>query len=131
MRKFEIEKREKLKREKPLVYEKIIQLSAKEQRGECASRIDIGYNYACNLKCNPSLLNHLRSPVLMQWNSDALMYVELYQNPPGRPVDGFPHKRDRSGQTVDLGPGTYEMKIRQHEDDDCISSTWFEVIPGR
>ncbi len=51
MRKFEIEKREKLKREKPLVYEKIIQLSAKEQRGECASRIDIGYNYACNLKC--------------------------------------------------------------------------------
>jgi len=51
--KKEIEKvkREKLKKEKPLVYEKIIKLAEMQRRGECTSRIDIGYNYACNLKC--------------------------------------------------------------------------------
>lgn len=49
--KFESAKRNKLQREKPLVYEKIIKLADMERRGECTSRIDIGYNYACNLKC--------------------------------------------------------------------------------
>lgn len=44
-------KREKLKREKPLVYEKIIRLDEKSARGECISRIDIAYDYICNLKC--------------------------------------------------------------------------------
>jgi hypothetical protein len=75
-------------------------------------------------------MNKVRSPVLLQWDSDALMYVEIYQNPPWRSVDGFPRKRERSGQAVDLSPGIYEMKIRQHEDDECISSSWFEVVPG-
>ncbi len=44
-------KRERLKREKPLVYEKIIKVAEKEKKGEFTSRIDIGYNYACNLNC--------------------------------------------------------------------------------
>lgn len=54
MNKQEIEnqKREKLKREKPLVYEKIIKLADKQRKGEPTCRIDIGYSYACNLKCN-------------------------------------------------------------------------------
>jgi len=53
MTKKEIEtaKREKLKLAKPLVYEKIIKLADKEKRGEPTCRIDIGYNYACNLAC--------------------------------------------------------------------------------
>ena len=57
--KQEIEKikREKLKKEKPLVYEKIIKLAEKEKKGECTSRIDIGYNYACNLKCEHCMAN--------------------------------------------------------------------------
>jgi len=50
-KKMENSKRDKLKREKPYVYEKIIKLAEMEKRGECASRIDIGYNYVCNLKC--------------------------------------------------------------------------------
>ena len=86
--------------------------------------------HACNEKCNPKSINLVRSPVLMQWDSDALMQVELYQSPSGRSVEGFPRKMDRSGQKVDLLPGTYEMKIRHYEDDDCISSSWFEVTPG-
>ena len=43
-RKLENTKRSKLKREKPLVYEKIIKLSEMEKLGECTSRIDIGYS---------------------------------------------------------------------------------------
>jgi MoaA/NifB/PqqE/SkfB family radical SAM enzyme len=59
MTKKEIEnaKREKLKREKPLVYEKIIKLAEKEKRGEPTCRIDIGYNYACNLACKHCMAN--------------------------------------------------------------------------
>ena len=55
--KFENAKRKKLRREKPLVYEKIIKLADMEKRGECTSRIDIGYNYACNLKCKHCMAN--------------------------------------------------------------------------
>lgn len=44
-------KREKLKQEKPHVFEKIVRLAEKEKRGEPTCRIDIGYNYACNLSC--------------------------------------------------------------------------------
>ncbi len=54
---FENAKRNKLKQEKPLVYEKIINLADMEKRGECTSRIDIGYNYACNLKCSHCMAN--------------------------------------------------------------------------
>ena len=54
---FENAKRNKLRQEKPLVYEKIIKLADMEKRGECTSRIDIGYNYACNLKCKHCMAN--------------------------------------------------------------------------
>ncbi len=54
---FENAKRNKLQREKPLVYEKIIKLADMERRGECTSRIDIGYDYACNLKCKHCMAN--------------------------------------------------------------------------
>ncbi len=50
-------KREKLRREKPQVYEKIIKLADKEKRGEPTCRIDIGYNYACNLSCQHCMAN--------------------------------------------------------------------------
>jgi MoaA/NifB/PqqE/SkfB family radical SAM enzyme len=48
---IERSKRERLRAEKPLVYKKIINIAEKEKRGEFVSRIDIGYNYACNLHC--------------------------------------------------------------------------------
>ncbi len=56
-KKFESAKREKLRREKPLVYDKIIKLADMEKRGEPTSRIDIGYNYLCNLKCKHCMAN--------------------------------------------------------------------------
>lgn len=55
--KIENAKRNKLKREKPLVYEKIIKLADMEKEGKPTSRIDIGYNYACNLKCRHCMAN--------------------------------------------------------------------------
>lgn len=48
---IENEKREKLKREKPLVFDKIIKLNEKITKGESAAMIDIAYDYRCNLKC--------------------------------------------------------------------------------
>lgn len=56
-KKIENSKREKLRREKPLVYEKIIKLAEMEKQGLPTSRIDIGYNYACNLKCKHCMAN--------------------------------------------------------------------------
>lgn len=50
--KIENNKREKLKNEKPQVYEKIIQLAEREKVGGYTSRIDIGYNYMCNFHCS-------------------------------------------------------------------------------
>lgn len=44
-------RREKLRREKPLVYEKVIKLDEKFARGECVAMVDITYDYACNLRC--------------------------------------------------------------------------------
>ena len=48
-------KREKLKREKPLVFEKILKLKDKFARGESIAIIDIVYDYACNLRCEHCL----------------------------------------------------------------------------
>ncbi len=56
-KKTEKSKREKLRKGKPLVYEKIIKLAEMQRRGEPTSRIDIGYNYACNLKCKHCMAN--------------------------------------------------------------------------
>ena len=43
--------RNKLKQEKPYVYEKIIKLDEKYNRGESIAIIQFQYNYACNFKC--------------------------------------------------------------------------------
>ena len=43
--------RNKLKSEKPLVYEKIIKYDEKFARGEVIPIVDIQYDYTCNLRC--------------------------------------------------------------------------------
>ena len=48
---IENSRREKLKREKPLVYEKIIKYTEKEARGESTAMIDFCFDYACNMNC--------------------------------------------------------------------------------
>ncbi len=47
----EVEKRERLKREKPRVYEKILDFDAKVKRGESIAIIQFQYNYVCNFRC--------------------------------------------------------------------------------
>lgn len=47
----EAEKRERLKREKPLVFEKILKLQERFNAGIPSPVIDICYNRACNLRC--------------------------------------------------------------------------------
>jgi MoaA/NifB/PqqE/SkfB family radical SAM enzyme len=49
---IENKKRSSLQKEKPEVYEKMIKLADMEKLGLPTSRIDLGYNYACNLKCS-------------------------------------------------------------------------------
>lgn len=53
-------KREKLKREKPRVFEKILKLNDTFARGGSIAIIDIAYDYACNLKCRHCLNTRLR-----------------------------------------------------------------------
>jgi len=55
---YENSRRNKLRDEKPLVYDKIIKFPDMERRGLPTSRIDIGYNYACNLKCDHCMAMH-------------------------------------------------------------------------
>jgi len=47
----EIEKRNKLKKEKPLVYEKVMKFDEKLKRGESIAIIQLQYSYLCNLNC--------------------------------------------------------------------------------
>lgn len=47
----ELSSRNKLKREKPYVYEKISKFSDKVKRGESIAIIQFQYNYVCNLHC--------------------------------------------------------------------------------
>ncbi len=51
----EVEKRNKLKEEKPYVYEKMIKLGEKIRRGESIAIIQFQYNYACNFHCQHCL----------------------------------------------------------------------------
>lgn len=44
-------RREKLRKEKPLVYEKIIKYDEKEKNGESTAIIDFCYDYRCNMHC--------------------------------------------------------------------------------
>ena len=48
----ELKNRNKLKVEKPFVYEKILKFNEKIQRGECIAIIQFQYNYACNIRCS-------------------------------------------------------------------------------
>lgn len=49
---IEQQKRAKLKAEKPAVYEKVLRIAERYDRGIPTPIIDIAYHYACNLKCN-------------------------------------------------------------------------------
>jgi MoaA/NifB/PqqE/SkfB family radical SAM enzyme len=48
---IETQKREKLRKEKPLVYDKVIKIEERFKRGIPTPIIDIAYDYVCNLKC--------------------------------------------------------------------------------
>jgi len=47
----ELDRREKLRKEKPLVYEKVIKFDDKISRGESIAILQFQYNYKCNFKC--------------------------------------------------------------------------------
>ena len=47
----ESSKRERLKREKPAVYEKVIKYVEKVKRGESVALIVLNYEYTCNFAC--------------------------------------------------------------------------------
>lgn len=51
LKKDEIEKRNKLKKEKPYVHSKIIKFAEKIKKGESIAIIQFQYNYSCNLHC--------------------------------------------------------------------------------
>jgi len=55
---FEKKKRNRLQEEKPLVYNKITHLSDRLNAGEAVPRIDIAYDYICNLSCEHCMANH-------------------------------------------------------------------------
>jgi MoaA/NifB/PqqE/SkfB family radical SAM enzyme len=48
---IEQKKREKLKREKPQVFEKILKIEERFKQGIPTPIVDIAYSYACNLRC--------------------------------------------------------------------------------
>lgn len=58
----EIEKRNKLKKEKPLVYEKIMKFEEKVKRGESIAIIQFQYDYTCNFHCQHCDITKLRRP---------------------------------------------------------------------
>jgi hypothetical protein len=45
-------KREKLRQEKPMVYDKIMQIPERHKNGIATPIIDIAYSYACDLSCD-------------------------------------------------------------------------------
>jgi hypothetical protein len=81
--------------------------------------------------CNPARLNQVHSPVVMEWSRNIPMYVEIDRHPPGTPVKDFPRQIAKSGSSVPLQPGTYEIEIRQDPVGQCVSSSWFEVVEGQ
>ena len=56
----EEDKRNKLKLEKPYVYEKIMQYDAKVKRGESIAIIQFQYDYTCNFRCQHCCITKLR-----------------------------------------------------------------------
>lgn len=53
-------RREALKREKPLVYEKILRYGEKIKRGESVAIIQFQYDYTCNFQCEHCCITRLR-----------------------------------------------------------------------
>lgn len=51
MKQSEVEKRNKLQREKPYVYEKVLKFKEKVERGESIAIIQFQYNFDCNFRC--------------------------------------------------------------------------------
>ena len=47
----EINKRNKLKEEKPYVYEKIMKFNEKVKKGESIAIVRLVYDYTCNFRC--------------------------------------------------------------------------------
>jgi MoaA/NifB/PqqE/SkfB family radical SAM enzyme len=56
----EDEKRRKLHREKPYVYEKILAYGEKARRGESIAILQFQYDYTCNFKCQHCCVERLR-----------------------------------------------------------------------
>jgi MoaA/NifB/PqqE/SkfB family radical SAM enzyme len=57
----EIEKRNKLKESKPLVYKKILKFDEKIKNGESIAILHIQYDYVCNFKCNHCSIRTVQS----------------------------------------------------------------------
>jgi MoaA/NifB/PqqE/SkfB family radical SAM enzyme len=57
----EIEKRNKLKKEKPYVYEKIMKYDEKVKRGESIAIIQFQYDYSCNFSCQHCDITKLKN----------------------------------------------------------------------
>jgi len=58
----EAEKRNKLKQEKPYVYEKIMKYDEKIKKGESIAILQLQYDYNCNLNCEHCCITRLRRP---------------------------------------------------------------------
>ncbi len=57
----ELDRREKLRKEKPLVYEKVIKFDEKVARGESIAILQVQYNYACNFRCNHCSVKNMQN----------------------------------------------------------------------
>lgn len=81
----EEQKREKLKREKPLVFEKIVKIKERLSQGIPTPMIDIAYSYACNLSCKHCMVTRITpkeralDPAMMRNISDQAHELGLCQ----------------------------------------------------
>ena len=58
--KLEIEKRNQLKKNKPLVFEKVMKYDEKLAKGESIAIIQFQYDYACNFHCQHCSISSFR-----------------------------------------------------------------------
>lgn len=58
----EAEKRNRLKKEKPRVYEKIMKFGEKVKKGESIAILQFQYDYNCNFRCQHCCITKLRRP---------------------------------------------------------------------
>jgi len=62
LKKEEVEKRNRLKQEKPYVYEKIMKYDEKVKKGESIAILQFQYDYTCNFHCHHCCITKLRRP---------------------------------------------------------------------